>query len=201
MYPDQQKNYSHYQFVAGTDEAGRGPLAGDVVAAAVILDPAKPVRGVDDSKKLTPKQRQVCFERIQEAALACAIGRASVAEIDRLNILRASLLAMHRAVEALSVQPEFVYVDGNHCPDWHYACEAIIKGDSRLTCIAAASVLAKVTRDAEMEEMEQNYPGYGFASHKGYPSKAHLAALARLGPCAAHRRSFKPVARLLTDEH
>ena len=183
--------------VAGTDEVGRGPLAGDVVAAAVILDPKIPITGLADSKKLSPRQRQRCCTQIMEHSLAYAVARASVAEIDKLNILQASLLAMWRAVAALALQPEFVYVDGNRCPRWPYASKAIVKGDSLLAAIAAASVLAKVTRDREMAEMEAEYPGYGFAQHKGYPTKQHLAALAALGPCAIHRRSFAPVARLL----
>ena len=188
------------RLVAGVDEVGRGPLAGDVVAAAVILDSERPVAGVDDSKKLSAGKRLLCFGEIQRTAKAYAIGRASVAEIDELNILQATLLAMKRAVEALPTQPEFIYVDGNRCPDWPYPSRAVIKGDTQLACIAAASVLAKVTRDAEMTAMEQKHPGYGFASHKGYPSKAHLAALAKLGPCPTHRRTFAPVARLLAQE-
>ena len=183
--------------VAGTDEVGRGPLAGDVVAAAVILDPKIPITGLADSKKLSPAQRQRCCTQIVENSLAYAVARASVAEIDKLNILQASLLAMWRAVAALPLQPEFVYVDGNRCPRWPYASQAIVKGDSLVAAIAAASVLAKVTRDREMAEMEAEYPGYGFAQHKGYPTKQHLTALASLGPCAIHRRSFAPVARLL----
>ena len=183
--------------IAGTDEAGRGPLAGDVVAAAVILDEACPITGLDDSKKLTERQRNVCFEQIVEKAQAFAIARASVEEIDQLNILQASLLAMRRAVEALQIQPEFVYVDGNRCPRWHYLSEAIVKGDSKVQCIAAASVLAKVTRDEEMVEFDNEYPGYGFARHKGYPTKFHLQALKSLGPCPIHRKSFAPVAELL----
>lgn len=194
---DLQQMAASAKVVAGTDEVGRGPLAGDVVAAAVILDPARPIIGLDDSKKLSSKQRQQCFEQIQQKAQAYAVARASVAEIDGLNILQASLLAMHRAVALLRLQPEFVYVDGNHCPQWQYRSQAIIKGDSLVPAIAAASVLAKVTRDAEMIELEDCYPGYGFAQHKGYPTPAHLAALKQLGPCAIHRRSFAPVARLL----
>jgi ribonuclease HII len=182
---------------AGTDEVGRGPLAGDVVAAAVILDPEQPIAGLNDSKKLSSAQRERCAQLIREQSLAFCIARASVAEIDRLNILQASLLAMRRAVEGLSLQPEFVYVDGNFSPAWSYACQAVVKGDSRVDAIAAASILAKVTRDQEMAALEADYPGYGFASHKGYPTRAHLDALTRLGPCAIHRRSFAPVAKLL----
>ena len=185
------------EIFAGTDEVGRGPLAGDVVAAAVILDAQLTITGLNDSKKLSERQRKYCFEQIVDKARSFAIARASVEEIDELNILQASLLAMRRAVEALQIQPEFVYVDGNRCPQWHYPSEAIIKGDSRVECIAAASVLAKVTRDGEMLEFDKKYPGYGFARHKGYPTKFHLQALKDLGPCPIHRRSFAPVAELL----
>ncbi|MEZ5492189.1 MAG: ribonuclease HII [Gammaproteobacteria bacterium] len=185
------------QLLAGVDEAGRGPLAGDVVAAAVILDARKPVTGLNDSKKLNASRRARCFEEITERATAYAIARASVAEIDGLNILQASLLAMRRAVDALATTPGFVLVDGNRCPDWAYQSAAIVKGDAKLQCIAAASILAKVSRDQSMDALELRYPGYGFAQHKGYPTRAHLEALARLGPCPEHRRSFKPVADLL----
>lgn len=182
---------------AGTDEAGRGPLAGDVVAAAVILDPAKPISGLNDSKKLSEKQRENCFEQIIRHSLAFAIGRADVAEIDQLNILHASMLAMRRAVESLPRQPEFVYVDGNRCPPWHYPSQAVVKGDARVPAIAAASILAKVTRDREMLAFDAEFPGYGFRQHKGYPTKLHLQALQTLGPCRIHRRSFAPVAKFL----
>lgn len=183
--------------VAGVDEAGRGPLAGDVVAAAVILDPHRPIAGIGDSKQLGKAQRQRLFEQICRHSLAWAIGRANVAEIDALNILHASMLAMHRAVQALDPQPQRVLVDGNRLPRWDYASEAIVKGDARVASIGAASILAKVTRDREMLEMDQRYPGYGFARHKGYPTRAHREALQQLGPCPQHRRSFKPVAQLL----
>ncbi len=183
---------------AGTDEVGRGPLAGDVVAAAVILDPAKPIIGLRDSKKLSAAARQQCFVQIKAKARCFAIARASVQEIDALNILQASLLAMHRAVEALSTQPQFVYVDGNRKPKWPYSCDTVVKGDSLVPAIAAASVLAKVTRDNEMALMDELYPGYGFAKHKGYPTAEHLSALARLGVSPIHRKSFGPVARLLS---
>ncbi len=186
-----------YKLIAGTDEVGRGPLAGDVVAAAVILDPEKPIPGLADSKKLTAKQRQVCFELIRRDAQCFAIGRASIAEIDEINILHASMLAMHRAVQGLALQPEFVFVDGNRCPKWGYPSQAVIKGDSLVASISAASIIAKVTRDAEMQEFERLYPGYAFARNKGYPSPAHLAALESLGPTPIHRRTFGPVARLL----
>ncbi len=182
---------------AGVDEAGRGPLAGDVVAAAVILDPDKPIAGLNDSKKLSVLSRQRCYQKIIEHATAFSVGRAGVQEIDELNILQASMLAMARAVETLSIRPDFVYVDGNLCPLWDYPSTAVVKGDARLQCVAAASIIAKVTRDQDMLELEKNFPGYGFARHKGYPTKDHLAALHRLGPCAAHRRTFKPVTELL----
>lgn len=184
---------------AGTDEVGRGPLAGDVVAAAVILDADRPVPGLDDSKKLSPEQRQVCSEHIKSRALAWSVARASVAEIDSLNILQASLLAMHRAVQGLTLQPEFVYVDGNRCPVWQYQSQAVIGGDGLVPAIAAASVLAKVARDTEMRALDSHFPGYGFAQHKGYATQAHLSALQTLGPCPIHRRSFAPVAALLTE--
>jgi len=184
---------------AGTDEVGRGPLAGEVVAAAVILDPSRPISGLADSKKLSAKQREQCYEQILLQTVACAVGRASVAEIDRLNILHASMLAMQRAVEALATQPEFVFVDGNRCPPWSYQSQAVVKGDSLVPAIAAASILAKVTRDREMALLDAEYPGYGFAQHKGYPTAQHVAALQTLGPCPIHRRSFAPVAALLRD--
>ena len=193
--PGDQK--ARYQRVAGVDEAGRGPLAGEVVAAAVILDPAKPIAGLNDSKKLSESTRERCYDRIVECAMAFSINRASVQEINDLNILQASLLAMQRAVAELPIAPEFVFVDGNFCPQWCYPSAAIIKGDARLQCVAAASILAKVTRDRDMLKLENTFPGYGFARHKGYPTRDHLRALTRLGPCAAHRRTFKPVAKLL----
>ena len=185
------------RWIAGTDEVGRGPLAGEVVAAAVILDPATPIPGLNDSKKLSDKQRQQLFILIKERALALAIGRSSVMEIDSLNILQASLLAMRRAVEALPLRPQLVYVDGNHLPEWRYQSKAIVRGDAKIPAIAAASVLAKVTRDREMEELDNLYPGYGLAKHKGYPTKQHLEALAKLGPSPIHRKSFAPVSALL----
>ena len=186
-----------YTLIAGTDEVGRGPLAWDVVAAAVILDPAKPIAGLADSKKLSYKQRLLCFDAIVKNAHCYAIGRASVQEIESINILQASLLAMNRAVEGLKVRPEFVYVDGNRCPKWDYPSEAVVKGDSLVPSISAASIIAKVTRDKEMQEMEAQYPGYGFASNMGYPTPAHLAALETLGITPIHRRTFAPVARIL----
>lgn len=184
------------QICAGTDEVGRGPLAGDVVAAAVILDPECVIPGLNDSKKLSHRQRLACAEQIRSRASAWSVARASVEEIDKLNILQASLLAMHRAVDALTLAPEFVFVDGNFCPRWQYASQAVVKGDSRVPAIAAASVLAKVQRDEEMLELDARFPGYGFAQHKGYPTSAHLQALREKGPCIIHRRSFAPVAAL-----
>ena len=182
--------------IAGVDEVGRGPLAGDVVAAAVILGDLPPA-GLTDSKALSPGQRERLAETIRSEAVSWSLGRATVAEIDDLNILQASLLAMRRAVEALSVQPSLVLVDGNHLPRWSYEARAIVKGDLIEPAISAASIVAKVTRDSEMVSLDEQYPGYGFAAHKGYPTKAHLAALASLGVSPIHRRSFGPVKRLL----
>lgn len=178
---------------------GRGPLAGDVVAAAVILDPHRPLTSLNDSKKLSERQRERAFQDIVAGAVCYALGRANAAEIDANNILQASLLAMSRAVAALALQPGFVYVDGLYCPRWAYASVAIVKGDSKVDCIAAASIIAKVTRDREMQALDARYPGYGFAVHKGYPTAAHLQALQSLGPCEIHRRSFKPVQRVLSS--
>ena len=181
---------------AGCDEVGRGPLAGDVVAAAVILGSSIP-EGLNDSKKLTERKRERLFDEIKVLALAWSIGRASVEEIDRLNILNASLLAMKRAVESLSPLPDHVLVDGNKLPSWQFSAEAIVGGDGSIPSISAASVLAKVTRDREMVQLDGEYPGYGLAKHKGYPTAQHLDALARLGVTPIHRRSFGPVARLI----
>lgn len=183
--------------IAGVDEVGRGPLAGDVVAAAVILDPQRPIDGLRDSKKLSGARREVLAELIRDRALAWSVARASVAEIDRLNILQASLLAMHRAVQGLNPQPDYVLVDGNRLPRWEYSSEPVVKGDDRVPAIAAASILAKVQRDSELVALDRQYPGYGFAAHKGYPTAAHLAALENLGVTPAHRRSFAPVRKLL----
>ena len=183
--------------VAGVDEVGRGPLAGPVVTAAVILDPEQPIEGLADSKKLTEKRREQLFEVIKERALAWALGRAEVDEIDELNILQATMLAMQRAVTALDPQPGHALIDGNRCPKLPCSSEAIVKGDSRVPAIAAASILAKVSRDREMVEMDASYPGYGLAGHKGYPTKAHIAALEELGVSPVHRRSFGPVKKLL----
>lgn len=194
-----QFNVDLLGLVAGVDEVGRGPLAGPVVAAAVILDPATPIEGLADSKKLTEKRREALFPLIQERALAWCVARASEAEIDRLNILHASLLAMRRAVLGLSQQPDRVLVDGNRCPDLPYPSEAIVKGDSKVEAISAASILAKVVRDNEMVAFEQTYPGYGFAKHKGYPTAQHMQALKTLGVTPIHRRSFAPVKNLLSE--
>jgi ribonuclease HII len=179
--------------MAGCDEVGRGPLAGDVVAAAVILDPKNPIAGLDDSKKLSEKKREILFDEIQRKAKSWCIARASVVEIDTINILQASLLAMTRAVQGLHIQPEHVLVDGNKLPAWRYSAEAVIKGDSRVAAISAASILAKVVRDREMVEFDKHYPGYGFAEHKGYPTKVHIDALDRLGITLIHRKSYAPV--------
>lgn len=179
--------------LAGCDEVGRGPLAGDVVAAAVILDPKNPIEGLDDSKKLTEKKRELLFDEIRLKAKSWCVARASVDEIDTINILQASLLAMTRAVQGLHVQPEHVLVDGNKLPKWSYAAEAVVKGDSRVAAISAASILAKVVRDREMIEFDKVYPGYGLADHKGYPTKMHMEALVRLGLTPIHRKSFAPV--------
>lgn len=185
------------KLIAGVDEVGRGPLAGDVVAAAVILDPNRPIEGLNDSKKLSHKKREQLFVTIQQQARSWCIARASVAEIDQLNILQASLLAMRRAVEGLCTEPHHVLVDGNKLPKWRYSSEAIIQGDGTVAEISAASILAKVVRDREMIELDLTYPGYGLAQHKGYPTKVHLACLQKLGPSAIHRSSFGPVRSLL----
>ena len=185
------------KLLAGVDEVGRGPLAGPVVAAAVILDPDKPIIGLADSKKLSEKKREFLFTEIIEKAVAWSITRASVEEIDELNILHASMLAMRRAVEHLSPAPEYVLVDGNRCPEMAFPCEAVVKGDARVEAIAAASILAKVSRDREMVELDSVYPGYGLAKHKGYPTKAHLEAINLLGVNNLYRKTFGPVARIL----
>jgi len=184
---------------AGVDEVGRGPLAGAVVAAAVILDPNKPIEGLADSKALTEKTRVKLAAQIRSSALAWAIGRAEVEEIDQINILQASLLAMRRAVLALRPQAEYALVDGNRCPDLPCPCEAIIKGDQTVAEISAASIIAKVARDEEMVELDRVYPGYGFAQHKGYGTKVHLQALEDLGVTPIHRRSFGPVKKKLAE--
>ncbi|WJG11320.1 ribonuclease HII [Aliiglaciecola sp. LCG003] len=184
-------------FLAGVDEVGRGPLVGDVVTAAVILDPHKPIDGLNDSKKLSEKKRNALFQQILDCSLSWAIGRASPQEIDHLNILQATMLAMTRAVDGLSIRPDFVKVDGNRCPNWGYASEAIVKGDGSVAEISAASILAKVTRDQEMQALHLQYPQYGFDQHKGYPTKAHMQKLAEFGPTKEYRMSFKPVQQAL----
>lgn len=182
---------------AGVDEAGRGPLAGPVVAAAVILDPRQGIAGLADSKKLTARRREQLFDQIQDKALCCAIGQASVEEIDRLNILQATLLAMQRAVAGLRLVPARVLVDGNRLPRLPMLAEAIVGGDAKVPAISAASILAKVHRDRWCEQIDAEYPQYGFAAHKGYGTAAHLAALRQHGPTPWHRRSFAPVAQAL----
>jgi ribonuclease HII len=188
--------YAHL-ICCGVDEAGRGPLAGPVSAAAVILNPARPIAGLADSKKLSEKKRDLLAPQIREHALAWAVAYASVDEIDELNILQATLLAMRRAVLSLPVTPEYVLVDGLFCPDTGIQSEAIVQGDSKVTAISAASILAKTARDALMLELHEQYPLYGFAGHKGYGTAAHLTALREHGASPVHRRSFKPVRDVL----
>ena len=183
--------------IAGVDEVGRGPLAGPVVAAAVILDPDKPILGLADSKKLSEKKREALYDIILRDALSYSIARAEAVEIDEINIFQASLLAMQRAVEGLSVKPEKVLVDGTHCPKIAYPAEAIIKGDQKVQAISAASIIAKVTRDREMVLLDKQFPEYGFAKHKGYPTKVHMQALVEHGATELHRRSFGPVKKVL----
>lgn len=183
--------------VCGVDEAGRGPLAGPVSAAAVILDPHKPIEGLRDSKKLTEQRRTRLAAVIRERALAWSVAFADIEEIDQLNILQATLLAMRRAVLSLKIQPHRVLVDGLYCPDTGLPSEAIIKGDSKVAVISAASIIAKTARDEKMLELHQQYPNYGFSVHKGYPTPAHLRALQEFGVSPVHRRSFRPVSELL----
>ncbi|ATF74557.1 ribonuclease HII [Pasteurella multocida] len=185
------------ELIAGVDEVGRGPLVGAVVTAAVILDPHQPILGLNDSKKLSEKKRLLLAEEIKQKALAWSLGRAEPEEIDQLNILHATMLAMKRAVENLKIQPHFVLVDGNRVPELMIPAQAIVKGDGLVAEISAASILAKVARDQEMAELDKRYPEYAFAQHKGYPTALHLAKLAELGPLAQHRRSFSPVRKLL----
>ncbi|OQX13864.1 MAG: ribonuclease HII [Thiothrix lacustris] len=184
-------------WVAGVDEVGRGPLAGAVVAAAVILDPQRPIAGLNDSKKLTEKRRERLALEIREKALAWSLGRAEVEEIDSINILQATFLAMQRALEGLHIQPDLVKIDGNQCPKLAYQMEAIIGGDATVAEISAASIIAKVARDAELVALDALYPQYGFAQHKGYGTAAHLAALQEFGATPIHRRSFAPVKKAL----
>jgi ribonuclease HII len=183
--------------LAGVDEAGRGPLAGPVIAAAVILDPANPVTGLRDSKQLSASRRDSLYAEITARSLAWATGRSEVVEIDAINILQATMLAMRRAVEKLVPAARYALVDGNRCPPLACPAEAVIRGDSRIAAISAASIIAKVTRDREMIALDDVYPGYGLARHKGYPSRKHLEALQRLGVTPIHRRSYAPVRNLL----
>ncbi|MCK9780647.1 ribonuclease HII [Proteus vulgaris] len=189
--------YPKANLIAGVDEVGRGPLVGAVVTAAVILNPANPIKGLTDSKKLTEKKRNALYDEIKEKALCWAIGRAEPEEIDELNILWATMKAMERAVAGLSMTPDMVLIDGNRCPKLPMASQAVIKGDSLVQEISAASILAKVTRDREMEELDKLYPDYGFAKHKGYPTVFHMEKLALLGATPYHRKSFAPVKRAL----
>jgi ribonuclease HII len=190
LYPD-------FSLIAGVDEVGRGPLVGDVVTACVILDGNNPISGLADSKKLSEKKLALLFDEIQEKALFVAVGRSCPAEIDELNILHATMLAMQRAVDNLSIQPEFVFIDGNRCPKLTMPCESVVKGDARVAEISAASIIAKVTRDREMCALDIQYPQYGFAKHKGYPTKAHFEAIEKYGVTAEYRKSFKPVKKVL----
>ncbi|MEQ5572594.1 ribonuclease HII [Providencia huaxiensis] len=189
--------YPKANLIAGVDEVGRGPLVGAVVTAAVILDPNKPIIGLADSKKLTEKKREKLFDEIQEKALCWCIGRAEPEEIDNINILHATMLAMQRAVAGLSIVPEYVLIDGNRCPELPMPSQAVIKGDSLVKEISAASILAKVIRDREMVELDKAFPEYGFAKHKGYPTAYHLEKLAQHGATEFHRKSFAPVRKAL----
>lgn len=186
--------------IAGVDEAGRGPLAGPVMAAAVILDPRLPVTGLVDSKTISAAKREKLAAEIRQKALAWSIARAEVEEIDRINILQASMLAMSRCIQALHVRPDKIQVDGNRCPETDIPVEAIVRGDCTVPAISAASILAKVSRDREMVAMDALYPGYGFADHKGYPTRVHITALMRLGVCPIHRRTFSPVRKVLDPD-
>lgn len=185
--------------LCGVDEAGRGPLAGPVMAAAVMLDPGQPIAGLRDSKKLSAAARGRLADEIRQRAAAWCVAEASVEEIDRLNILQATLLAMQRAVAGLARAPDDVWVDGNRCPDWPWRSQAVVKGDDRVAAIAAASILAKTVRDQYMCRLHEDFPAYGFASHMGYGTAAHLAALKAHGACPQHRRSFAPV-KLVLDQ-
>ncbi|ENN8376838.1 ribonuclease HII [Providencia rettgeri] len=189
--------YPKANLIAGVDEVGRGPLVGAVMTAAVILDPNNPITGLADSKKLTEKKREKLFDEIQQKALCWCIGRAEPEEIDNINILHATMLAMQRAVAGLSIVPEYVLIDGNRCPKLPMPSQAVIKGDSLVQEISAASILAKVIRDREMVELDKTFPEYGFAKHKGYPTAYHLEKLAQYGATEFHRKSFAPVRRAL----
>ncbi len=188
-------------WVCGVDEAGRGPLVGSVVAGAVVLDPSNPIQGLKDSKKLTSARREFLYEQIIEKAKAWGLGEASPAEIDEINILQATMLAMRRAIEdlvnRLGAWPDKALIDGNRCPELPIAAEAIIKGDTKVPAISAASIIAKVTRDRQMQILHEQHPQYGFAQHMGYPTEVHFAALQQYGACAEHRRSFSPVRKVL----
>jgi ribonuclease HII len=188
-------------WICGVDEAGRGPLVGSVVAGAVVLDPHNPIEGLKDSKKLTPAKREFLYEQIMEKAKAWGIGEASPVEIDEINILQATMLAMRRAIEDLTTRlggwPDKALIDGNRCPELPIAAEAIIKGDAKEPAISAASILAKVTRDRQMQLLHERHPEYGFAQHMGYPTEAHFAALQQFGACSEHRKSFAPVRKVL----
>ncbi len=188
-------------WICGVDEAGRGPLVGSVVAGAVVLDPSNPIAGLKDSKKLTPARREFLYEQIMEKAKAWGVGEASPAEIDDINILQATMLAMRRAIEDLAIRlgawPDKALIDGNRCPELPIPSEAIIKGDSKEPAISAASIIAKVTRDRQMQALDKLHPQYGFAQHMGYPTEAHFAALKEFGACDEHRRSFSPVRKVL----
>ena len=190
--------YPDATLIAGVDEVGRGPLCGDVVTAAVILDPNKPIEGLTDSKKLSEKKREALFDIIKQNALAWCVARASVDEIDELNILHATMLAMQRAVSGLNIKPNYVLVDGNRCPNFGIRTQAVVKGDLLVAEISAASILAKVTRDREMVELDKLYPQYGLAKHKGYPTKDHLNAIELHGVNHLYRKSFAPIKRLLS---
>ncbi|UUO21870.1 ribonuclease HII [Colwellia sp. M166] len=207
--PAVKKTFEPFEYpiaycIAGVDEVGRGPLVGDVVTAAVILDPENPIEGLMDSKKLSDKKRQLLSIEIKQRAIAWSIGRASPEEIDTLNILHATMLAMQRAVQGLAVLPDHVLVDGNRCPTFAHddgviACQSVVKGDARVAEISAASILAKVVRDDEMIALDKLYPYYGFAQHKGYPTKLHLEKIIEYGVIDCYRRSFKPVANVLAN--
>ncbi|WP_171366176.1 ribonuclease HII [Vibrio coralliilyticus] len=186
-----------YRLIAGVDEVGRGPLVGDVVTAAVILDPNNPIEGLNDSKKLTEKKRLALLPEIKEKALAWSVGRCSPEEIDQLNILQATMVAMQRAIEGLEVAPDFTLIDGNRVPQLNMDAQAVVKGDMRVAEISAASIIAKVVRDQEMEELDKLHPQFGFAKHKGYPTKAHFEAIEQYGVIDQHRKSFKPVKKAL----
>lgn len=194
----QFEKYHKMSNLAGCDEVGRGPLVGDVVSAAVILDPSRPILGLMDSKKLSEKKREYFYAKIMEQAVSVSVASASVEEIDEINILHASMLAMKRAIEGLQTTPEMVLVDGNRCPEITYPCQAIVKGDDKIAAISAASIVAKVTRDRQMLELHERHPQYGFDRHKGYPTAFHLAALAEFGLLVEYRKSFKPVKALLS---